>query len=437
MTRMGWLLVLGVALAARLALWLNLASQPRFLLRPDSPGYLQPAQNLVRHGVYSASESPPWLPDAAHPPGYPAFLAAHLLVSESLLAPAASQVILDAGTAALVSVAAASLSSHPAAWLVGLLYALDPVALAHSPLILSEALCTFLLTLALLLLLRAGAEPTRGVLVACAGLCLGAATSVRPVLLYLWLPWSLALLWAYPGRRKRFAGYFAAGALLLIGAWCLRNRAIWGDFRYNPVRSDYTLLWEAAAVQSAVDRQPVEAARQKLYEEVHRRQALRGVDEIAGTRVAQEVALEVLRAHPWPALRLFPVSMVKMFWGPGLDVVAEVLWPGASFVRTESAVASLAGRGTLSMLKERPCLWLALAWGLLVLTLLYGLAALGLWRVWQGRQRFAAAACLVPVVYLALISSGGWVYYRHRILILPLLAVFGAIALGKPAPHDR
>jgi hypothetical protein len=259
--------------------------------------------------------------------------------------------------------------------------------------------------------------------------------------LYLWIPWSLALAWVYPIRCKKFAGYFAAGAILLIAAWCARNWAVFGDFGYNPVRSNNTLLWEAAAVQAYVDQTPPEVQRRRLFEEVSRRQAVGGGNLYTEARIERELAFSILRAHPWQTLRLYPVSVLKMLLSPGLDIVAEDLWPGASGPKVESPGYGLAGHGTFSTLKARPCLWVVLAWGLLVLAALYGLTMLSLWRLWRRRQSFAAAACLAPVAYLIIVSSGGWVYYRHRLPILPLLAVFSANAWGAvsrpPAVRTR
>jgi uncharacterized membrane protein YqjE len=68
-----------------------------------------------------------------------------------------------------------------------------------------------------------------------------------------------------------------------------------------------------------------------------------------------------------------------------------------------------------------------------LLALDYGLAALGIWRLWKVR-RFEAVACLAPIAYLIAISAGGWAYYRHRLPILPLISILGAGALPQPPP---
>jgi hypothetical protein len=207
--------------------------------------------------------------------------------------------------------------------------------------------------------------------------------------------------------------------------------AVWGDFSYSPVRSNDALMWEAAAVQACVDHGSADETRRKLNEEARRRHPLCCSNPSEESYAQREEALAVLRAHPGQALRLYPLSVLRLLLSPGLDIVAEDLWPGASGPHAESPAYSLAGRGTFSTLKARPPLWAVLAWGLLVLAALYGLAALSLRRLWQKRERFIIAACLVPVAYLTIVSSGGWAYYRYRIPILPLLGVVDAIALGE------
>jgi hypothetical protein len=189
-------------------------------------------------------------------------------------------------------------------------------------------------------------------------------------------------------------------------------------------------MWEAAAVQACVDHSSADETRRKLNEEARRRHPLCCSNPGEESYIQREEALVVLRAHPGQVLRLYPLSVFRLLLSPGLDLVAEDLWPGQSMPRTESPAYSLAGRGTLSTLRGRPALWAVLAWGLLVSAALYGLALRSLRLLWLRRERFAIAACLVPAAYLTIVSSGGWAYYRYRIPILPLLAAFGAVALG-------
>lgn len=428
--RRGWLIVFLAAAAVRLPLWVNLSSDPALLQKPDSGSYVRPAKNLVQHGVYSDSEVPPFTPDATRPPGYPLFLSAHFLVSNSLRWPALTQVLIEAGTAALIAAAAASVTAHPAAWAAGLLYALDPLPAAQAPLLLTEPLFGLWLTLAALLLLRAGEGARALVMNGLAGLSLGAATLVKPVSMYLWLPWSAALAWARP-QAKRQAAAFALGALLLPALWCARNWTVWGKFEYNPVRSADLLSWQAASIQAAIRGTTRDAAHAELiadFEKAH--PGLEAHTEEAA-RLLETESKRIILSHPWQMIKLFPVSLVKMMLGPGLELVAEAMWPGQALPNPnqESAVYKVAGVGTLAVLRARPLLWVVGLWEALLLACGYGFAGLGTWRLWKANRRLALAACLLPLLYLILISNGGWTYYRMRIPMLPLVAILAAAAL--------
>ena len=426
LARRPWLLVFFVALTARLPLWLNLAQHPEALLNPDSSSYIMPAKNLLSQGVYSTSENSPYLPDAERPPGYPLFLAAHFLILDNIIWPSATQIVIDAGTAAMVSIAASCLNPHPAAWMVGLLYALDPVACAHAPLLLSEVVFTFFLTLSLLLLLRAGEEPRDPTPIALSGLCLGGATLTRPISVYLWLPWSLALAWAWPHRFKRQACLFAATALLLPAFWCARNWTNWRSFSFNPVRVADAMFWQAAAIQASIEGISMDDSRAKLANEFRQLYPKPSENSVEESRLLHAFARKIVVTHPMQAIKLYPISVLKMLLSPGLDLIAKAIWPNQSVPNKQSLVNKVMGLGTLAILEQRPLLWIVGGWVCLLLGLNYGLAALGFWRLYMGRQRFVLAACLVPIVFLVMVSSGGWVYYRHRIPILPLLEVLAA-----------
>lgn len=417
--RLPWL-VFAAALGARLPLWWSMSRQPDSLTRPDTATYAEPARHLSRgEGFLSQGR-----PELSRTPGYPAFLAAHeLLGLDRPAAVALTQVVLDAGTAALVALAAGLVGAHPAAWALGLLYAFDPVAAAHAPLLLTETLFTFLLALCVLLLLRGGA--------AAPGLCLGAATLVRPITLYLWLPWSLALAASLKGRARRAALVFAAAAALLPALWCARNRAVAGHFEYSTITGVNALSWEAASVRAALDGTSLEDGRRKVAEEFSRRYPDPVADPFEVSRLRRRLARVIVLSHLGQTARLHLVSTVKMLFGPGLDLVAQALSPGEPLPSEESLVYSVAGAGTFAVLKARPHLWGVLVTTGLVLTLCYGLGAFGALRLWRLGRRFESAVLLSPLAYLLLLSGGGWSYYRFRIPLMPLLAILSAGALEK------
>lgn len=413
--------LLSVFLAAfipRLALWVNLAGSPGSLLRPDSISYLAPADGLLKGGEFLGVDG---APDAQRTPGYPLFLAAHRLFSASPLWPGLTQCVLDAATAVLTASVAASLVAHPLAWTAGFLYALDPVAAAHAPLLITEALFGFLLTLCAFLLLNAG----NWRLAAASGMALGAAVLTRPVALYLCLPWTLAAAFFWGLRRWAWAAAFCLFAAAPPVFWCLRNATVFGSFEFSSMSGINLYFWEGAAVQAAVEGRPFAETRAAL-EKKDAAEAPAAEGPFEASRRRRALAAGIFAEHPAVVLRLHAVAAVKMLAGPGLDLLAEVLWPGRPLPAASVTPAHrLAGSGTRALLKERPVLWGLLAFTMALLAALYALAAGGAWLFWRGRLR-AALLVAVPAAYLLAISSWSFAYYRFRLPMTPLLAALAA-----------
>jgi len=410
------------ALAVRLGLWLSILPFRNSYYRPDSGEYVALARNLARHGAFSTQEREPRLPDASRTPGYPVFLAAHGFFSESPRWPALTQVVMDAVTAALSALCAAELFPAAPAWAAGLAYGLEPVAAAHSPLILTETLFTFLLVLALYALLRCGRE---GRLAAALGwgAALGAAALTRPIGVYLWIPWSAAMWFVWGRRRPRRLLMCALAAALLPALWCGRNLAVFGRFAYTTMNGVNSLFWEASAITAAVERTSGDAALRRVMEGFSAAHPGPFAEPFQESGLRVRYSLGIMRAHPLETLRIHAVSAVKMLIGPGLDLVAEEIFPGETMPRVQAQACPAAGVGTLALLRQKRGLWPVFLYTMALLIVCYALAALGLWSVWRGRDVFAAAACLTPLAYLIMISAGGWSYYRFRVPLWPFVAV--------------
>lgn len=404
------------ALALRLPLWWRLLPHPEGALRPDSPTYLAPAQSLAAGRGFLGVDGQP---DAVRTPGYPALLALHRFVSDRAALPTLTQCLLDSGTAVLASELAVALAG-PAAWPAGLLYALDPVAAAHAPLLLSEALFGFLLTLSALLSLRG--PP------AAAGLSYALATLTRPVTMFLWPIWAPALAWA---RGRRPALVFALCAGVPLALWCGRNLARFGAFEFTSIHGQ-NLLWEAAAAMGVTEGAPHDETRVAL--EARALEAGPYKDAFDRSRRMLAVARAELRGRKLALLRLHAVSTVKMLAGPGVDALAEVVWPGRPLPGSGPERRDvMTGSGTRALLSERPILWLPLLWTLALLAAVYALAARGAWRLWK-EKREEAVLMLVPVLYLLAVSGGSWGYYRLRLPLMPLLAALAGCAFLRKRP---
>lgn len=381
---------------------------------------------MIRQGAFSVSEKPPFVPDTYRTPGYPAFLAALKTVSSSNFLPTLAQFLIDIASAVVVLLACLELAGPSSwAWTAALLYALDPVASAHAGLILSEGLFGFLMILCVCALIKAR-HSAGTLLFAFAGACLGAAIMVRPIALYLILPWTAALAAVSYNSYKRKAVAFLIAASLLPLAWCARNAALFGHFEYTSISGASMLLWDAPAVAAAVDGKPAAQATKELQRDFLREYPNAFANPFEESSARRAFARKILLPHPFVVLRMHGVTMVKMLLGPGTDLIADVLFPGRRPEDAAVAADRIAGTGTLAILRAIPLLWILLVLGEAALILAYALGAVGLWRTAAERDWYFAAAVVLPACYLIALSSGGWAYYRFRVPISPLIALLAA-----------
>ncbi|MEK7382740.1 MAG: hypothetical protein AAB262_05575, partial [Elusimicrobiota bacterium] len=104
------------AAALRLLLWSRMLHHPEAYMRPDSTDYLRLADSILRGAFEGATGAP----DTLRTPGYPALLALLQLVSGDPRWAALVNIMLDAGTAALIASTAAILAPGPWSWTAGL-----------------------------------------------------------------------------------------------------------------------------------------------------------------------------------------------------------------------------------------------------------------------------------------------------------------------------
>jgi hypothetical protein len=406
MIRRDLILVFVFALAARLFFVQQALGDPeRYLQRPDSRSYLAPASGLAQGKGFTL---PDGRPDALRGPGYPLFLAAHRALTPNLLFPALTQCLLDSASAVFVSLIAVTLTVHPLASMAGMVYALDPAAAAQAPLILSETCFTFLLISSVWLGLLG--SPL-------AGLFCGLGALTRPPALFLWVPWCLA--W---GRRFWL---FALLAAVPTTIWCARNYARFGAFEMTSMTGIHLLLWEASAVKGAAEGLATEEARRRLVVEEPESETEKDTPFARSARQSKK-AFEIMSANPAAVLKVHALSTAKMLIAPGLEGVAQGIDPELALPTARSVEDKILGAGAGALLRERPKLWISLGWSLLLLACVYPLALLGSWKL--GRQ---GLHLVLPLLYLILVSGGGWAYYGLRLPMMPLLAVLAACGLGR------
>jgi 4-amino-4-deoxy-L-arabinose transferase-like glycosyltransferase len=319
-----WVVPALFALALGLRLFLILA----FPQHPASDGafYFDRALGLARGEGYSENGHP----TAFWPVGYPALLAATLLLfGPSLLGPMLLNLAASAAILWLVlwfgrRVVGGELTARIAA----LLYALYPAHVAYTGAVMSETAYTALAMAAFALLVAAGRDPRRLLL---SGLLFGIATLVRPQTLLFPAGAIVAILLTSPSfewrdaARKMLIVYFALAAIVL--PWSLRNEKMLGDFVLVSTNGGVSLLTGAndQATGDHFDWQdgPLWRASGIPYTQ-------RIVRQVALDRRFKAMATSWIRAHPgrWAALGL---KKMAFLWRKDSDGfwMLEYSYPGA------------------------------------------------------------------------------------------------------------
>ena len=204
-------------------LWLcRLAfADPERFLRPDSDGYLILARDLWSHAAFSQSLAMPLVPHVLRVPGYPFFLGLWTTVLNLPLAwTIVVHCIVGALAAGLFGVWLSRTVSPRAAFWATALFALDPVILFHTPLILTDIPFLLMLVIAIIVTWKALDTPSAFCL-AFSGLLWGATSLVRPVSLYFPL-----ILSAICIRPKKKIGLFLLAVIFFLsdGAFEISGR---------------------------------------------------------------------------------------------------------------------------------------------------------------------------------------------------------------------
>jgi 4-amino-4-deoxy-L-arabinose transferase-like glycosyltransferase len=221
-----WIILL--AFAARVAV--RLYSGERDFWESGYTFFFVLAQNIAAGNGVSISAG-----HAFRVPLYPMFLAAVTLGHHAFLPVLLAQSLIGAGTVLCAALIARELFGNTAAIIAAVLVAIYPYYVVHDTALQETSLYTFLIALAVLLLLRV--RRSGSVLTAAgAGLALGAAVLTRANLapFALLAPLWLALtggLHAVPWRRRLRVAVICAGVgMLTVAPWLIRAYQLTGSF---------------------------------------------------------------------------------------------------------------------------------------------------------------------------------------------------------------
>ncbi len=447
-----WLwLILAVGLAARATLYSAAIKSEERAFTSDSRDYWELARELFGEGKAGYAHTP-WFwrldpdfqatfsPEIFRTPGYPAFLTIGVPEMPTRLngwrLALAVQVFLDIHLVLLTYGLGRELVGHGVGLLAGLLQAISPLAVAASCRILSDSLFAFMLTAALLLIVRHLRTGSWRTLLPAAGL-MGAACYVRPVGLVMSGLFVLVLLLG--PKRLRRAGALASVIALCVAPWVVRNAVVADYVGFSSFATDSMYKYSAAEVLARKD--GVSAA--KVRERFRREEGWDSFDpDLVGqpglsnapcyrtpgglARYRRDRAKEILLADAWMSLDIHLKGCLA-FWLPGATDVLEI------------AGYTTGGKGTLAVLHEKGlvaatrhyfggktlAMWMGAAMAAVLLLRYAGVLLCGLWRL---RLRMSPAAWLM--VLLVVVSSllpGPAAHPRFRVPVAPILSVAAAV----------
>jgi|GEM_PF-1705292 len=265
------LLLISLALILRLAIAVFLiAAFPgdKFDSYVDTQGYLLLAKNLLQHHTFSGSVDPPFTPDTKRTPGFPLYLAGmQLLFGGHIPAFFFFNSLLSASTCGLIYLFLLKWFVPKTAFLAALLLALDPDSILCANYLITETLFTFLLLLAVYLLL-ASLNRNSLVRLLLSLLTFAAGIYVRPSGMTISILIILTVF-AFQFKQNHFAWKKLLLSLItltvLLLPWYMRNYAQTGRWEFSSAgKSRMIRYWTRTLLIPRNSRQP-EALRNQFY----------------------------------------------------------------------------------------------------------------------------------------------------------------------------
>ena len=425
-----------VALFCRLLFAWSGISEPeaaRFY-RPDSAGYLAPALSLAERGEY---RGPDGALTAHRTPGLPAFLG--VLVTFGIRPASEADtvwisvflLVLGALTVFPVYCSCRYVSSRTGSALAALLFALNPTAIAHSPMLLSDTFFTLMTAFGLFFFISFAFGIRKDPFYYFSAVTMAALSAlVRPVNLLFFVPLIVALFLTGSIPRKRKLILSAVTCLIFFAVlfpWFARNHAIGSGWRLD-ASSATTMMHNASALESVVTGIDGAELRRRYEESCH----LEFDSDpfryrTAGARMdytEREMASKIL-AHPF--LYAF-LSLRPWVFLPDVPTLLE----NQGITRTE--------RGTFDVLNRKGIFAavqhyfdgnggaLAATIPLLLMVLILYLSAAAGWIMTICRKQWLTAFLLIGFGLYYTLMTGPVQMPRYQLPALPVFCFFAAIA---------
>ena len=396
------------------------------MMRLTVSSTLEPARNLVKSGEFTSNAAP----EIYRPPGYSLLLIPGILLGHVPLVTISIQILLSCLTVYLVfRISMALFGGAETAILCAALYAIDPLSIIFSSLIMSETLFTFALSLFLLFLLRYLKEDSVSQLVL-AAVALASAVYVQAIAYFLpaWMTLVLIL-----GALKRRSGIHVLHAFIfllismsLIAAWQIRNRAETGYSGFSTIFDKSLYYAQAASVLAKLEgKKDFRELWGSMEKKVNEHSS-----QLSGRfRYMRQEGSELTLAHPLVYAKIHFWGVMRTVLGGEAHTYIRVLEFGSAENRRELE----SGQEVWELFEcdyrklSLPLIIMTVSLGLIVLTVyLFAIVALFSRNFLAGMP----VICLLSViVYWLGITGGPHGYSRYRLAVMPVICVLAGYGL--------
>jgi 4-amino-4-deoxy-L-arabinose transferase-like glycosyltransferase len=423
-----WYVIL-VALVIRSAIPLYaeiFSDDRRFYDEIYSQQYVEPARNLIKSGEFTLKGAP----EIYRSPGYPLLLIPGILLGHAPLITISMQILLSCLTVYLVfRMSIALFGEGEIAVLCAALYAIDPLSVIFSGLIMPETLFTFALSLFLLCLVRYLKEDSLFQLVLSA-VALASAVYVQATAYFLPVWMTLVLIF---GALKRRSGIHLLHALIflvismsLIAAWQIRNRVETGYSGFSTVFDKSLYYAQAASVLAKLEGK---SDFRQLWGSMEKKVNERSSQLSEQFRYMRQEGIQITLAHPFAYAQIHFWGILRTLLGGEAHTYIRVLELGSAEDRKELE----SGQNVWDLLEgdygklSLPLIIMTIALGLIVVVV-YLFAAVALFS--RNFLTSMPVICLLSViVYWLGITGGPHGYSRYRLAVMPVVCLIAGYGL--------
>ncbi len=419
----------------------------------DSREYIALARSLVSSHTFTRDTVPPFRPELFRTPVYPLFLTLAVVAHHSsfIALALAMQLLLSLITVWLTWRLALELELRPVtSAFAALLVGISPSLAFLSSKLISEPLFTCLLLVCLLLLNRYRVAGRILDLIG-TGVCCGLLVLTRPIATFFPILIAIFVLWLGTGTRDWQLGIgnaciLLACASIVVAPWVVRNGIKTGRYIISTASEHNIHLYDAATVVAAEKGITIPQARDSMWAETEREFGpIDTNDEASMWRKLSTVARQHFFRRPGLAAPVWLMGVTADFLNPisvGPLLIHSGSGPAPGTRNLLQTSLGLIVRG--KVIQAFRAAWRARLGGApLFVPIVLAVAALfNFTLIWFGlagmflRRTRGMLWLLMPILYFTSVT-GTVGDARFRAPIEPLICLFAAVALTRPAKTSR